>query len=800
MGEGFDGPYWRAAAPSDIGTESRLSGCEGSDTEQNQAVLDEKTEKRQRDLSKWEELYTRLDRAVGADDRKKADKLFEILCDQSQWGASILNRPWSKMEKGGNRKWRGDGALYPTAYRVIDGIREAWVCMLMDNCDWDKAVRVCDQTIFDESCMYLSSKAQIALNKLHALLESRKMQEAFSFMQRILDDHPRMVEIHKVILEMHGYQWHYTLARIHFLHNELDKAQQHAEGACAILETNMSDIEEPLQSRLWVNMIRAWTRGINSLLSKDATEVNKNIELWESSVCELDRRAVASTAGLSHAPTFGRLKFVNFLMIAIRAFPELEITTYAECAQPENRNVIMIGKLLLKSLRAVTSELLSRGKVSVEVTNERYNPILDEALVLLGYMSTSLEGMLNNWALIIDAGPVGNEARFANHTDDPNAVLAIGTFQGVRVRVLKAVKRIFPGDEVTVHYGCTYWDAVIHHRTKGMQTKATRVVTVDKKRKGNKSSSSVRFVKEDTTDAFTYFDGIIPDLNGSGLPGKLLLQMLGENGTCSEVHDMELSQRKKGLRVEDCPPDHAAYPGKRLVADKEFSPGDELCVYGGMLIRIPASQLKLNDSDHISSVCGHINGAYGFALEMGDGEMVFKENQHELPVLTPIINGTCIPNADPPADLSRIRDIKGLGYEATRYLVDSVQDPSKHELITRLLKKLRNFPDKNWKQSALAEIKRVFSHKRPHNAITKTRDEPPTATHHQSTVIELSDSESADPDGYEPPFDDQENSIPANAIISPKARPPDLNYALVRYMTSEPPVASPLFQKNRLSN
>ena len=704
-------------------------------------------------MEQWEKHYVELDKAASSNNFPKADKLCGILCDTTRWDRRILTRPWSRMPDDKIRPWKFERLAYPSAYRVIDGIREAWICLLMDYCKWDRAVKIADLYIHDDTCMYLSGRAQMALNKLHALLESRRMREAFCFFQQLLDGSTRMNEILRCIERMHPYQWHYSLARIHFLHNELEKAQHHAEMACNQLELARDEaVEEPLQSRMWVNVIRAWTIGLTCVVSKNATDVERVLGLWERTVCDLDRKSVQCTIGLKDPSVFGRLKFVEFLLIAVRAFPELEINSYADVTRPENSSVISIGKSLLSRLRAVTQELLQRGGLSVEVTNHRYHPLLDQALTQLGYLSTSLEGLLNNWVLVIDAGPVGNQGRFANHTDDPNSVLAVGEASGIRVRVIRAIKPIRRGDEITVHYGANYWDTVTQNRKSTISMKydanegpsvapsmdrelrcsvskvsslpaAKRSKRSHKKKEEPAHRVAPNFYEFKQKYEFKFFDGIVSDLNGSGLPALVLLQSLGDMGTSSEAYDMETSCKRKGLLIVDCPKDHAAYPGKMLVADKDFEVGQQICIYAGILSRMPEAQLTLNESDYISTVCQSCCGPYGFELEdvEAKGGAVFKASQRDLPTLTPLsFNGLRIPNADPPVDMSGIHDIRGIGFECTRKLVEALQDDSRRDVVTRLLKRLRGLPDKQWKNHAQTEIRKVLT-----KPVEKGHDPPP---------------------------------------------------------------------------
>ena len=696
----------------------------------------------------WERIYEDLDRSVTKNNFSKADKLCGVLCDTTRWSMKLLNRPWSNLPGGKIRPWRGDRPLYPKAYRVVDGIREAWICLLMDYCLWDRAVKIADIYIYDERCMYLTGKAQMSLNKLHGLLESRRMREAFGFFTQLLDGSHKMTEILREVERLHTFQWNYTLARIHFLHNELDKAQHHSELACGELERSKSRQEEcaePLQQRMWVNMIRAWTRGLASVVSQNAADVNSVLELWERSVCDLDRKSVHETIGLTNESVFGRLKFVEFLMIAVRAFPELEVNTYADSTLPENSSVISIGKALLRKLRKITDELVHKGHLSVEVTSHKYHPLLDQALTQLGYLSTTLEGLLNNWVLVIDAGPVGNQGRFANHTDDPNAVLAIGEASGIRVRVVTAIKAISPGDEITVHYGPNYWDTVLENRQSSISRKYKddeRHMGPSKKVKRNNNDISAasghHYQQVKQRYAFKFFDGIVPDINGSGLPALVLLQSLGETGTCSEAYDIEASCAHKGLKIQDCPKSHAAFPGKMLLADRHFQVGQQICIYAGVMSRMPEAQLKLNESDYISTVCNATCGPFGFELDdiSASTGCVFKKIQRDLPTLTPLTrDGLSIPNAQPPTDLSAIHDIRGLGPDCTKRILQALQeDPPKRELLSKLFKKLRSLPEKQWKIAAQSEVRKVLPP--PPSTDEKVSDEK------SSSPVEWKDPES----------------------------------------------------------
>jgi Proteins containing SET domain len=62
----------------------------------------------------------------------------------------------------------------------------------------------------------------------------------------------------------------------------------------------------------------------------------------------------------------------------------------------------------------------------------------------------------------IDSGKLGNITRFINHSDNPN-LEAVGAFEnGIFHIIIRAIKDIFPGEELCYHYGPLYWK----HRKK----------------------------------------------------------------------------------------------------------------------------------------------------------------------------------------------------------------------------------------------------------------------------------------------------------------------------------------------
>lgn len=693
-------------------------------------------------IGKWEALYIQLDRACRDADFNTADKLYAHLLDSKSWDKRILVRPWSCMPDGSIRKWDGMRSDYPRQYRIIDGLREGWICLLMDYCKWDQAIRLSSVYIDDPNCIYLTGKAQMALNRLHSFLESRRVQEATHFFETLIEGQGKMRQILRIIEQNFTYDWHYSLARIRFLNKDYDIAQHHAELACHSLEFSRDTQEQPLQSRLWVAMIRAYTRGLACLKDKDSKGLLAVIDLWESTVCDLDRKSTSNTIGLKKNSIFGRIKFIEFLMGIMRACSELDVRSYEDIVNDsETQDLVSLNKTIILKIRSIANELTQKEGLSVEVTNSSYCSSLDEALTEVGYLSVRLQGLVDNWAVVIDGGPVGNQGRYANHCDDPNAVLAIGQSDAGRVRVIKAIKPIARNDEITVHYGVNYWDAMHENRQSSMYQKYTcdaPVITCSnnpkKKRKKEESPSAGEIYRFEPQYPFKFYDGIVSDLNGSGLPPLVLLQSMGETGTCPEAFDMDVSCRKKGLRVEDCPPTHAAYPGKMLVADRDFKAGEEVCLYAGVMIKMPVERLRLRDTDYMTTVCNSTCGPYGFELEdiHANHGCVFKKNQPGLPsppVKSP--EGRQITNTYPPVDLSGIEDIKGLGHHVTKQILKALQDERYHDMLARLLKRVNNLPDKQWKSHAQGEFRRAFA------AFNKRLDTDTAATLDDIDVIDV---------------------------------------------------------------
>lgn len=220
----------------------------------------------------------------------------------------------------------------------------------------------------------------------------------------------------------------------------------------------------------------------------------------------------------------------------------------------------------------------------------------------------------------VDATRVGNEARYANHSDDPNCCLD-------STPAIIALKPIAAGDEITVNYGPEYW--------RWLPSSAED--------------------EEDLTDCS--YTGSIVEEPPFGL-------------------DHGFSVRNKSIqgnvyfKVETCPRSHPAYPGKRLLACRQFLPGDTVIIYAGVRSSRPELFSMLCSSMHTARTdSGVVRGAFGFILN--PSKSGYMAEQAELPVFASLLSASAGDLRDWSLlpDLTSVKEIKDLGYEATAILV-----------------------------------------------------------------------------------------------------------------------------------
>ena len=64
---------------------------------------------------------------------------------------------------------------------------------------------------------------------------------------------------------------------------------------------------------------------------------------------------------------------------------------------------------------------------------------------------------------ILGDGPLSNYTRYINHSEQPNGRFVVSTrWKTARI---EAIKKIFPGDEILIDYGPSYWEAKEYNET-----------------------------------------------------------------------------------------------------------------------------------------------------------------------------------------------------------------------------------------------------------------------------------------------------------------------------------------------
>ena len=163
----------------------------------------------------------------------------------------------------------------------------------------------------------------------------------------------------------------------------------------------------------------------------------------------------------------------------------------------------------------------------------------------------------HEWVLQIDASEIGNEARYANHADNPNAILVKRMSNGRLLPHIVALRDINPEDEITINYGSSYW-----------------AITAP----GKDPLLVGQHVKEPFTDCI-YFNGVVEDFQCSPCPGGFLIP----------PHAGEKRKRRTDLHVKQVPLEHPAYPGFGLYATQPFKKFDLVCIYAGIIDVSPFS-------------------------------------------------------------------------------------------------------------------------------------------------------------------------------------------------------------------
>ncbi|KAF4663332.1 hypothetical protein FOL47_005805 [Perkinsus chesapeaki] len=288
------------------------------------------------------------------------------------------------------------------------------------------------------------------------------------------------------------------------------------------------------------------------------------------------------------------------------------------------------------------------------------------------------------WDLVIDAEWIGNEGRFANHGDDPNASFVLRTSQEshpsnpmlphdslpFQCMSLVAIKPIRRRQEILVHYGPTYWENVMNSEQSLTEKEHVKI---------NRTSAK---------EGYQYYDGVLLDGGfvscEAGCEVAAMKEAFSGGGEYRAVMDENpLTEIDKGVKVDCCEVNHPAYPGFKLVATKEFHKGDFICVYGGVLRRMISAQNNVMGGHYQMDVGTSYSGAFAFRL---DEDLQYCEVQRDYPVFSPRLPGRKVLRGGAPTDLSNIKKIGGLDRSATHLLCHRLQQPEWWDVIINCLK------------------------------------------------------------------------------------------------------------------
>jgi len=293
----------------------------------------------------------------------------------------------------------------------------------------------------------------------------------------------------------------------------------------------------------------------------------------------------------------------------------------------------------------------------------------------------------NEWVPQVDAGEIGNESRYANHADLPNAILAKRCYSNCESRVcgecvqyphLVALRDIAPDNEVTINYGSSYWTKI---------------------KPGSDPLLLGQTVPEPFADC-VYFNGVVTDFACSPIPGGFLLNPL------------EIEQRAKRLshlKVKRVPDDHPAYPGFGLFATHPMPRGAIICVYAGIVDVSPLS--GRHQSKYTVDLTGeHGIGAFGFSFDPITLEIV--PEQKYMPFLTEF-DDISIPRRAAELDLlAGVSKIASLDEQLTRTICDALMMPAFRPAVQQRLRALKAPFDNGSKKDASdwsRAVKRAFS-------------------------------------------------------------------------------------------
>lgn len=282
----------------------------------------------------------------------------------------------------------------------------------------------------------------------------------------------------------------------------------------------------------------------------------------------------------------------------------------------------------------------------------------------------------DDWVLQVDAGEIGNEARYCNHADVPNAILVPRpTAAGKLHPHIVALREINSGDEITINYGASYW--------------ASAGPGADPLRLGQTPITPF-------SDCI-YFDGVVEDFACSNAPGGFLIP----------PHERRVRRRSDELTVRTVGKNHPAYPGFGVFAEKGFSKNHTICVYAGIVDCSPFSGRHASKYTVDLSGANSI-GAFGFAFD--PNSLTCLPKQRFMPFLTAFPD-TSIPGGE--FLLDGLESINEAGEAVTAIIVKALLTPAYRDTIQEKLKEIPPpfaNPNRKDQQDWARLVRRTFEH------------------------------------------------------------------------------------------
>jgi SET domain len=515
-------------------------------------------------------------------------------------GFALLNyeeaeQPW------GRRPWLGltPEHDYPPSYLIRHGILDELLCNAIEVRDYKKGLSICNQILEDKTIPDFLFESTVN-RKFDCLFGLNAIEDLGSLYESVKN--------HSFGADKNGKKFYYCCARLWYLYSDPLKAYQNA---CKVI-----DIYDGTH---FLNHETYWCKLIKSVCGPPPSTLNnldKILDEWT------DVWNIASCVDTPIEQT--AIDFLNWALNILKLHPNHD-------------------------------RLLGMIKNSVEGLkgSNGYTDIINR-IERMEFLSKNPETDKMEIFRVVDASRIGNEGRYANHSDDPNAALILGEHGGYKSMNLIAIYPIDINEEITIHYGAEYWRHV------------------------NLSETS----EDISPDSLLYFDGLLYIPDDSPIDPILHYKLVAPNN---------FIQRNPDLSIQKCPTNHPCYPGYRLIANKKYNTGDKICVYGGILKSMPGQADRLSCNRYLLHLGKtNIYGSFGFTIkEIGkDKKPVYHSVQRNLPILANIQNSQADGLRNFQINRTPLNNIliEGLDETASKSLLAMLRDEKKQKFVNQKLR------------------------------------------------------------------------------------------------------------------